>query len=104
MTSPSEDDYEAADSAQKISIAVSDEVGDPTDLSLYYWVEADHDLNRNGEADPSEYAHKIVTNNTDADYKCFPQPLTIQEIQTWEGFPITGTVETMQVILFTTAQ
>ena len=71
MTSPSEDDYEAADSAQKISIAVSDEVGDPTDLSLYYWVEADHDLNRNGEADPSEYAHKIVTNNTDADYKLF---------------------------------
>lgn len=71
MTSPSEDAYEAADNAQKISISLSDAVGDPTDLSLYYWVEADHDLNRNGEADSSEYAHKIVTNNTDADYKVF---------------------------------
>ena len=40
-------------------------------MSLYYWVEADHDANRNGEADPSEYAHKIVTNNTEADYKVF---------------------------------
>ena len=70
-TIPENDAYEAADPAQKISISISDAVGDPTDLSLYYWVEADHDLNRNGEADPSEYAHKKVINNTEADYKVF---------------------------------
>ena len=71
MTFPENDAYEAADEAQEISITVSDAVGDPTDLSLYYWVEADHDMNRNGEADPSEYAQKIVTNNTEGDYKVF---------------------------------
>ena len=70
-TAPEEEAYEAADEAQEISILLSDAVGDPTDLSLYYWVEADHDANRNGEADPSEYAHKIVTNNTEADRKVF---------------------------------
>ena len=71
ITAPEDDAYEAADEAQEISILLSDAVGDPTDLSLYYWVEADHDANRNGEADPSEYAHKIVTNNTEADRKVF---------------------------------
>ena len=71
MTAPEDDAYEAADEAQEISILLSDAVGDPTDLSLYYWVEADHDANRNGEADPSEYAHKIVTNSTEADRKVF---------------------------------
>lgn len=71
MTYPEEDAYEAADEGQKVRIAVSDSVGDPTELVLNYWVEADHDLNRNGEADPSEYAHKIVTNQTEADYKVF---------------------------------
>ena len=38
---------------------------------MYYWVEADHDLNRNGEADPSEYAMKVVVNETQADFKTF---------------------------------
>jgi len=70
-TSPENDAYEAANEAQKVSIGVSDAVGDPTELSLYYWVEADHDLNRNGEADSSEYAHKTVVNETEADYKVF---------------------------------
>ena len=71
VTAPENDAYEAADEAQEISISVSDSVGDPTKLTLYYWVEADHDLNRNGEADSSEYAHKVVTNTTEADYKVF---------------------------------
>ena len=71
MTSPENDAYEAADEAQKVSISVADEVGSPTELTLHYWVEADHDLNRNGEADSTEYAHKIVTNETDSGYKVF---------------------------------
>ena len=70
-TYPENDAYEAADTDQKISISISDNVGDPTELSLFYWVEADHDLNRNGEADPSEYAEKIVVNQTEADFKTF---------------------------------
>ena len=71
MTSPEEDAYEAADEAQKVSISVADAVGSPTELTLYYWVEADHDLNRNGEADPTEYTHKVVSNETNAGYKLF---------------------------------
>lgn len=71
MTYPLNDAYEAADEGQKVSIAVEDAVGDPSELSLYYWVEADHDLNRNGEADSTEYAHKVVRNSTEADYKVF---------------------------------
>lgn len=70
-TYPENDAYEAADTEQKISIGVSDAVGDPTELNLFYWVEADHDSNRNGEADPSEYAMKVVVNQTEADYKIF---------------------------------
>ncbi|MDP6869930.1 MAG: CARDB domain-containing protein [Candidatus Poseidoniaceae archaeon] len=68
---PLEDAYEAADEKQSVRLHVSDSVGDPTTVKLFYWVEADHDLNRNGEADPSEYAMKNVTNNTEADSKWF---------------------------------
>ena len=71
VTSPEEDAYEAADETQKVSISVADAVGSPTELTLYYWVEADHDLNRNGEADPTEYTHKVVSNETNAGYKLF---------------------------------
>ena len=70
-THPLNDAYEAADDSQKISVTVADAVGDPTQLSLHYWVEADHDLNRNGEADPSEYATKVVVNESEADLKTF---------------------------------
>ena len=70
-TTPQEDAYEAADSTQKVSIGVADAVGDPTELTLNYWVEADHDLNRNGEADSDEYAQKVVMNRTEADFKTF---------------------------------
>ena len=68
---PLEDAYEAADEKQTVRLHVADTVGDPTSVKLYYWVEADHDLNRNGEADPSEYAMKNVTNSTEADTKWF---------------------------------
>ena len=70
-TYPLDDAYEAADESQKISVKVADAVGDPTELKLFYWVEADHDINRNGEADASEYATKIVVNETEADTKTF---------------------------------
>ena len=70
-TYPLNEAYEAADTSQKVSINIADSVGDPTELTLYYWVEADHDLNRNGEADPSEYATKVVVNETAADFKSF---------------------------------
>ena len=70
-TYPLEDAYEAADESQKVTLKVSDSVGDPTELTLYYWVEADHDLNRNGEADSSEYATKVVVNESEADMKTF---------------------------------
>ena len=70
-TYPLEDAYEAADEDQKVTIKVSDSVGDPNQLTLYYWVEADHDLNRNGEADFTEYATKVVVNESDADMKMF---------------------------------
>ncbi|MDC3297924.1 hypothetical protein OAU99_00935 [Candidatus Poseidoniaceae archaeon] len=68
---PLEDAYEAADEDQKVTVKVSDSIGDPTQLTLYYWVEADHDLNRNGEADSTEYASKVVVNESDADTKMF---------------------------------
>ncbi len=70
-TYPLNEAYEAADTSQKVSINVADSVGDPNELTLYYWVEADHDMNRNGEADPSEYATKLVVNETSADVKTF---------------------------------
>jgi hypothetical protein len=70
-TSPIDDAYEAATSTQEIKIHVADAVGDPTELSLFYWVEGDHDLNRNGEADPSEYATKVVENSTQTGEKWF---------------------------------
>ena len=70
-TYPLDDAYEAADQQQEINVKVADAVGDPTELKLFYWVEADHDMNRNGEVDPSEYAMKLVTNTTEADEKLF---------------------------------
>ncbi len=71
VTHPQNDAYEAADDSQKVSINIADAVGDPNELTLHYWVEVDHDLNRNGEADPSEYASKVVVNESEADSKKF---------------------------------
>jgi hypothetical protein len=61
---PKDDGYEAASVQQEVKVLVNDEVGHPMSLELMYWVEADHDSNRNGEADPEEYAMKTVHNTT----------------------------------------
>ncbi len=68
---PKNDGYEAGDTAQEIKVLVNDDVGHPMALKLMYWVEADHDMNRNGEADSNEYASKMVYNNTVAKNKWF---------------------------------
>ena len=69
--SPLEDAYEAASVTQPVSINIMDEVGNPHSLTLNYWVEADHDLNLNGEPDDEEYVNKSVYNSTDASSKTF---------------------------------
>ena len=68
---PMEGDYEAAGAAQVVSMTLTDAIGSPTSLDLMYWVEADHDRNRNGEADASEYARRTVTNTTSGSPKRF---------------------------------
>ncbi len=68
---PIDDGYEAATNVQEIKVLVNDDVGHPMALDLMYWVEADHDLNRNGEADPQEYVIKTVHNTTEAKNKWF---------------------------------
>ena len=68
---PVDDAYEAAPNEQTVQILVEDKVGHPMELELNYWVEADHDANRNGEADPEEYVSKTVTNTTEARSKWF---------------------------------
>ena len=68
---PEDDGYEAASHVQEIKVLVNDDVGHPMALELMYWVEADHDLNRNGEADPQEYVSKTVHNTTQANNKWF---------------------------------
>ena len=71
LIAPAEEAYEAASNQQPVRVLVNDEVGVPMELTLNYWVEQDHDLNRNGEADPSEYVTKQVSNDTEADKKWF---------------------------------
>ena len=68
---PKDGGYEAGDTAQEIKVLVNDDVGHPMALKLMYWVEADHDLNRNGEADSNEYISKMVYNDTVAKNKWF---------------------------------
>jgi len=68
---PVDDAYEAASIEQPVQILVQDDVGHPMQLELNYWVEADHDANRNGEADEEEYVTKTVRNNTEAKAKWF---------------------------------
>ena len=68
---PSEDDYEASSSQQQIAITVRDEVGYPDYLELNYWVEADHDSNRNGFPDSDEYVNQTMTNTTSSEEKVF---------------------------------
>ena len=68
---PSEGDYEASSSQQQIAITISDDVGHPEALTLNYWVEADHDTNRNGEPDLEEYVEQTMTNSTEDVEKIF---------------------------------
>ena len=70
-TSPKDESYEAANYNQEVKVLVKDQVGSPMSLTLNYWVEADHDLNRNGQAEPEEYAKILVENYTDAPNKWF---------------------------------
>lgn len=71
LTVPAEDAYEAASNQQPVRALVNDEIGVPMELTLNYWVEQDHDLNRNGEAEPSEYATKQVSNDSESTKKWF---------------------------------
>ena len=71
MVSPLDDAYEAASNEQNIMVLVEDKVGHPMELELNYWVEADHDANRNGEADAEEYVTKMVRNSTVTKSKWF---------------------------------
>ncbi|MEE2811634.1 MAG: CARDB domain-containing protein [Candidatus Thermoplasmatota archaeon] len=68
---PAEGDYEASSEAQQIAITIDDAVGQPTNLTLHYWVEADHDTNRNGVADQEEYVNQTLTNVTEDAEKVF---------------------------------
>jgi hypothetical protein len=68
---PLEGGYEAASNQQQIVVHVEDAVGSPQQVMLYYWVEADHDTNRNGAADDSEYVNQTLTNMTEAENKIF---------------------------------
>ena len=70
-TSPKDESYEAANYNQEVKVLVKDQVGSPMSLTLNYWVEADHDLNRNGQAELEEYAKIVVENYTDAPNKWF---------------------------------
>jgi len=68
---PQDSDYEASSTSQQIAVTVRDEVGDPEELILHYWVEADHDSNRNGIADSNEYVNQTLTNQTHEEEKVF---------------------------------
>ena len=68
---PIDESYEAASTVQEVKILINDDVGHPMALDLMYWVESDHDLNRNGEPDPQEYVSKAVYNSTVAKNKWF---------------------------------
>ena len=71
VVAPEDDAYEAASNEQTVQVLVEDKVGHPMELELNYWVEADHDMNRNGEADAEEYVRKTVSNYTEAKSKWF---------------------------------
>ena len=70
-TQPVETSYEAASFNQVVKVLVNDEIGNPTVMTLNYWVEADHDTNKNGLADSDEYATMQVTNYSDEPSKWF---------------------------------
>ena len=68
---PADGDYEASSPEQQVAVTIVDSVGQPDSLTLNYWVEADHDTNRNGLPDEEEYATQTMTNSTVAEEKIF---------------------------------
>ena len=68
---PADNSYEAGYDDQLVRIRIQDEIGSPEQLTLHYWVEADHDSNRNGLADPAEYVNHTMVNLTDDADKLF---------------------------------
>ena len=96
-TTPIDESYEAASYNQEIKLLVSDQVGNPVTLNLNYWVEADHDMNRNGEPDSDEYVIMEVDNFTDASTKWFTgfidhsrNPNMGRVSYFWDGFDLAG--------------
>ena len=70
-TTPVDNAYEAGMDNQAVRVRIQDEVGAPEELTLHYWVEANHDTNRNGLADAPEYINQTMTNLTDDVDKLF---------------------------------
>ena len=68
---PADGDYEASSVDKQVVVTIEDTVGHPEELTLNYWVEADHDTNRNGEADADEYVMQTMTNFTEEEEKNF---------------------------------
>ncbi|MBT4058847.1 MAG: hypothetical protein HOE69_00865 [Euryarchaeota archaeon] len=62
--SPEDNAYEAGYDDQQVRIRIQDAIGAPEILTLHYWVEAEHDSNRNGVADAPEYVNQTMTNTT----------------------------------------
>jgi hypothetical protein len=96
-TSPNDDSYEAASFDQEVRVLVRDEVGSPMSLNLNYWVEADHDLNKNGLADSEEYVVTQVENLSDEPNKWFissidhsRNPNMGRVSYFWDGFDLAG--------------
>ena len=72
------------------------------ELTLNYWVEQDHDLNRNGEADPSEYVTKQVYNDTEPTRSGLPRPSITAATPTWGACRISGAAATKPATRCTT--
>lgn len=68
---PADNSYEAGYDDQLIRIRIQDAIGSPEELMLHYWVEAEHDSNRNGLADAAEYVNQTMVNLTDDADKLF---------------------------------
>ncbi len=68
---PLDNAYEAGQEDQAVRIRIQDEIGAPEELTLHYWIEAEHDSNRNGNADAGEYVNQTMTNMTDDIDKLF---------------------------------
>lgn len=69
--SPIDNAYEAGYEDQAVRIRIQDAIGAPEVLTLHYWIEAEHDSNRNGNADAAEYVNQTMTNMTDDIDKLF---------------------------------